>query len=68
MKKILVLLKGQESYYGKTDVDGQISELKLTNNFIDVQIEKAEEDCKKNQKLYKTLGTVVGLALVIVLF
>ena len=48
-------------------MEGQVSELKLTNDFIDTQIKKAEEDCKKNQKLYKTLGTIVGLAIVIIL-
>ena len=52
---------------GKTDVDGQISEIKLTSKFIETQIEKAEEEKKKNQKLYRTLGTVIGLAIVIIL-
>ena len=32
-----------------------------------MQIEKAEEERKKNQKLYKTLGIVTGLVLVIIL-
>ena len=31
------------------------------------QIEKAEEARKKNQKMYKTLGVVVGLVFVIIL-
>lgn len=54
-------------YCGKTDVEGQISELEVTGNFIDTQIVKAEEERKKNEKLYKTLGTIVGLAIVIIL-
>ena len=29
--------------------------------------EKAEKEKEKNEKLYKTLGTVVGLAIVIIL-
>ena len=33
-----------------------------------MQIEKAEEDKKKNQKLYKTLGVTIGLIFVIILF
>ena len=57
-----------ENYCGKTDIEGQISEIELTNTFLDIQIEKAENEKQKNQKMYKTLGTVVGLALVIILF
>ena len=57
-----------ENYYGKTDISGQISEIDLTNTFLDMQIEKAENEKRKNQKMYKTLGTVIGLAIVIILF
>lgn len=32
-----------------------------------MQIEKAEKEKAKNEKLYKTLGTVIGLAIVIIL-
>jgi stage III sporulation protein AB len=32
-----------------------------------MQIIKAEEEKKKNQKMYKTLGIVVGLVFVIIL-
>ena len=32
-----------------------------------MQIDKAEKECSKNEKLYKTLGVTVGLAIVIVL-
>lgn len=42
-------------------------EIEITSDFIDMQIRKAEEESKKNEKLYKTLGTVVGLAIVIIL-
>jgi len=52
---------------GKTNKDGQIGEIELTSNFIDKQIEKAEYEKNKNIKLYKTLGTVLGLAIVIIL-
>lgn len=52
---------------GKTDKIGQISEIDLTSNFIDKQIEKSEYEKSKNTKLYKTLGTVVGLAIIIIL-
>ncbi len=61
------IIKNMGKLLGKTDIEGQVSEIELTNNFIDVQIEKAENDRQKNEKLYKTLGTVVGLAIVIIL-
>ena len=56
-----------EIFCGQTDVEGQIREINLTSNFIDTQIEKAEDECKKNEKLYRTLGTIVGIAIVIIL-
>ena len=52
---------------GQTDVEGQVSEIEVTENFLNMQIEKAEEDKKKNQKLYKTLGITIGLIFVIIL-
>ena len=52
---------------GKTDVSGQISEIEVTSSFIDTQIIKAEDERKKNEKMYRNLGTIVGLAIVIIL-
>lgn len=62
------ILKKLGKLLGQTDVDGQISEIEVTENFLNMQIEKAEEEKKKNQKMYKTLGITVGLIFVIVLF
>lgn len=61
------ILKRLGKLLGQTDVDGQISEIELTENFLDMQIEKAEEEKKKNQKMYKTLGITIGLVFVIIL-
>jgi len=61
------VLKGLGKLLGKTNKDGQISEIELTEQFLDRQIEKAESERVKNEKLYKTLGGVIGCALVIVL-
>lgn len=52
---------------GQTDVEGQISEIEVTQSFLYTQIIKAEEAKKKNQKMYKTLGVVMGLVFVIIL-
>ncbi len=62
------ILKKLGKLLGQTDVDGQISEIEVTESFLDMQIEKAEEEKKKNQKIYKTLGVVAGLVFVIILF
>lgn len=66
-KEDLDVLKGLSKLLGKTDVEGQISQIELTDNFIDSQIEKAKSEYEKNAKLYKTLGIVSGLAIVIIL-
>ena len=66
-KEDIEILKGLAKMLGRTDNDGQVSEIRLTNKFIDVQIKDAENEKAKNEKLYKTLGATVGLAIVIVL-
>ena len=55
-KEDIETLKTLSNLLGKVDIEGQISEIELVNNFIDNQIEKAEEESKKNVKMYKTLG------------
>lgn len=52
---------------GKTDMEGQISQIEVTKSFLEEQIEKAKTERNKNEKLYKTLGMVSGLAIVIIL-
>ncbi len=66
-KEDIEVLKGLGKLLGKTDIEGQLSQIELTNEFIETQIEKAEKELQKNEKLYKTLGSVSGLALVILL-
>ena len=61
------ILKGLSKMLGKTTVDGQVSEIRLTSKFLDVQINEAEKEKTKNEKMYKTLGATIGLAIVIVL-
>ena len=62
------ILKKLGKLLGQTDVEGQVSEIEVTENFLNMQIEKAEEEKKKNQKMYKTLGVTIGLIFVIILF
>lgn len=62
------VLKKMGKLLGQTDVEGQISEIEVTEKFLSMQIDKAEEEKKKNQKMYKTLGVTIGLVFVIILF
>ena len=64
-KEIIKMLGHQ---LGKIDKDGQISEIQVTSEFLQTQINKAEEEKNKNVKLYKTLGTVIGCGIGIILF
>ena len=66
-KEDIEVLKGLSNLLGKVDLEGQVNEIELVDNFLDNQIEKAEEESKKSVKMYKTLGVTVGLAMVIIL-
>lgn len=61
------VLKYLGKLLGKTDTTGQINEIDLTSSFIDKQIEEAEMEMKKNGKMYKTLGIVTGVLIIIIL-
>ena len=61
------ILKKMGKLLGKTDIEGQLSEIEVTENFINKQIDKAEEEKGKNEKMYKTLGIVAGIGMVIIL-
>lgn len=61
------ILKKLSKLLGQTDIDGQISQIELTTSFLDEQISKAEIEKNKNEKMYKTLGIVFGMVIVIIL-
>lgn len=52
---------------GKTDIEGQISQIQLVESFLEKQISDASEEKNKNEKMYQKLGAIVGLVIVIVL-
>ena len=52
---------------GESDVEGQVSQIDITLNFLEEQIEEAMQEKNKNERLYKKLGTIMGLGLVIIL-
>ena len=62
------LIKSLGTLLGKTDIEGQMSEIEQFKTMLETQIKIAEEEKNKNSKMYKSLGTIIGLAIVIVLF
>ena len=61
------VLKTLGKMLGNTDIEGQVSQIELTENFLIKEIKEAEEEKRKNTKLYKTLGVTAGLALAVIL-
>lgn len=61
------VLKTLSKLLGQTDVEGQTSQIEITQKFLETQLEEAQELKEKNQKLYSKLGTTIGLAIVIIL-
>lgn len=60
-------LKNLSKLLGKTDLQGQLSQIEMTSDYLDEQILKAEREKNKNEKLYRTLGMILGMAIVIIL-
>ena len=60
-------LKMFSKLLGKTDKSGQINEINVTTKLLDTLIEKAEIEKSKNYKLFKTIGSLVGIGLCIIL-
>lgn len=50
---------------GKTDLEGQLSQIEMTSDFLDKQIRKAENQKEKSERMYRTLGMIMGMAIVI---
>ena len=61
------VIKTLSKMLGTTDSEGQINQIEVTENFLDNQIRQAQEEKNKNEKLYKKLGSTIGLAIVIIL-
>lgn len=60
-------LKNLSKLLGKTDLEGQINQIEMTSDFLDKQIRKAENQRDKSEKMYRTLGMLMGMAIVILL-
>lgn len=60
-------LKSLSKLLGSTGIEGQLNQLHMVNSFLEEQIKEASIAKDKNEILYKKLGVIVGLAIVIVL-
>lgn len=61
------VLKTLSKLLGQTDVEGQTSQIQITQKFLETQLKEAQEEKEKNEKLYSKLGTTIGLAIIIIL-
>ena len=61
------VLKNLSKLLGATDLEGQLSQIEMTSNFLDEQIKKAEKEREKNESMYRKLGMIIGLGIVIIL-
>lgn len=53
---------------GNSDLEGQLNNIKLISSQLKLQELKAEEMRQKNEKMYRSLGVLSGLAIAIILF
>lgn len=60
-------LKSLGKLLGSTDIEGQINQIDMVSSFLDEQINEAIDQKNKNEKMYKKLGIIIGLAVVIIL-
>lgn len=61
------VLKTLSKLLGQTDSEGQISQIEITEKFLEEQLKEATQEKQKNERLYTRLGTIMGLAIVIIL-
>jgi len=66
-KDDLEILMSLGNMLGKTDSEGQVNQIEEIKKLLNIQIENANSEKQKNEKLYKTLGMTIGLAIVIIL-
>lgn len=61
-------IKTLSKLLGQTDIEGQINQIEITQQFLQKQIELAEQEREKNEKLYKKLVPTIALAIIVILF
>ncbi len=62
-----MVLRNLSKLLGKTDLEGQLNQIEMTSDFLDKQIRKAENQKDKSERMYRTLGMIAGMGIVIIL-
>ena len=52
---------------GQTDMEGQVKNIKLVYNSLKSQLENAKEEKNKNFKMYRNMGMLCGLVIIIIM-
>lgn len=60
-------IKTLSKLLGQTDIEGQISQIEITESFLENQLNEAIIAKQKNERLYTRLGTILGMTIVIIL-
>ncbi|WP_434644134.1 stage III sporulation protein SpoIIIAB [Thermoanaerobacterium thermosaccharolyticum] len=60
------ILKSFGKGLGNSDIYNQEKNFKFTSELLKKQLSDAEELSKKNEKLYKNLGVLIGIAVIII--
>lgn len=66
-KDDIEIIKGLGVSLGQVDIDGQLKTIKLVSDSLKKQLDEAVEDNKKNFKLYRNMGVLSGLVIMIIL-
>lgn len=61
------IIKGLGVSLGQVDIDGQLQTIRLVSESLKKQLDEAVEDNKKNFKLYRNMGVLSGLVIMIIL-
>ena len=64
-RKLLTAVGG---IIGSSDLETQTGQLKLLSEQLEALLHDARESCEKNSRLSSTLGALLGLAIVVILF
>lgn len=61
------IIKGLGISLGQTDMEGQLKNIRLVRSSLESQLENAKELKNKNFKLYRNMGVLSGLIIIIIL-
>jgi len=66
-KEDIDTIKSLGRLLGSTDVEGQITNIEVISGQLSILADKAEEERKKNEPLFKNIGPVVGVGISVLL-